>query len=335
MPFSDLDLVLVHEGRRSDLGGARGLDLVPDLGQQDRPRPLGPDARSGDHRGARGRQGPARAARRALRRGRRAARARAASTRASSCGVRRRRSEQPSCARSPSAMDGRGRGRIPARTRPQGVARRAARRPVVARIRARAAGGPTSVVRSANTLLLDVRAELHRNTERAEDVLRQQEQDGIAVAFDLADVDGGAGPRRAAAAGQPLLPRRRARPRPGLAAHRRHRGGRCCAGCSARPTRCARASLATSWRRTARSCSPATPIVRDDPGLVLRAARAAASTNCRSPRTRSTGCVAEAAAGRDAVAGGRRATTSWGCSARARLPCRCWSRSTWPDCSRR
>ena len=42
-----------------------------------------------------------------------------------------------------------------------------------------------SVVRSANTLLLDVRAELQRNTERAQDVLRQQEQDGIAVAFDL------------------------------------------------------------------------------------------------------------------------------------------------------
>ncbi len=46
-------------------------------------------------------------------------------------------------------------------------------------------------VRSAYTLLLDVRGELQRNTERGEDVLYQQEQDGVALAFDLVAAAGG------------------------------------------------------------------------------------------------------------------------------------------------
>ena len=46
------------------------------------------------------------------------------------------------------------------------------------------------VVRSANTLLLDVRAELHRNSGRAADILHQQDQDEIATVFGLVDVDG-------------------------------------------------------------------------------------------------------------------------------------------------
>jgi [protein-PII] uridylyltransferase len=48
-------------------------------------------------------------------------------------------------------------------------------------------------VREAYPVLLDVRGELHRLTGRAEDVLRQQEQDGVAAALGFADTDGDQG----------------------------------------------------------------------------------------------------------------------------------------------
>jgi [protein-PII] uridylyltransferase len=44
-------------------------------------------------------------------------------------------------------------------------------------------------VREAYTALLDVRGELHRLTDRADDVLRQQEQDGVAAALGVVDTD--------------------------------------------------------------------------------------------------------------------------------------------------
>ena len=75
-------------------------------------------------------------------------------------------------------------------------------------------------------------------------------------------------------------PQRRARARRRLAARRGRRRppAAACAGCSASPpgAGAARASRATSSPRTARSCWPATPTRAADPGLVLRAARAAA-----------------------------------------------------------
>jgi [protein-PII] uridylyltransferase len=43
--------------------------------------------------------------------------------------------------------------------------------------------------RTANTALLDVRGELHRVTGRAEDVLRRQEVDAVAARFDIGDGD--------------------------------------------------------------------------------------------------------------------------------------------------
>ncbi|SHF60331.1 UTP--GlnB (protein PII) uridylyltransferase, GlnD [Jatrophihabitans endophyticus] len=46
-------------------------------------------------------------------------------------------------------------------------------------------------VREAYPVLLDVRGELHRLTGRAEDVLRQQEHDGVATALGLTDTDTG------------------------------------------------------------------------------------------------------------------------------------------------
>jgi [protein-PII] uridylyltransferase len=48
-----------------------------------------------------------------------------------------------------------------------------------------------AAAREANTDLLDVRGELHRVTGRAEDVLRLQELDAVAASLDLADDDGG------------------------------------------------------------------------------------------------------------------------------------------------
>jgi [protein-PII] uridylyltransferase len=45
-------------------------------------------------------------------------------------------------------------------------------------------------VREAYPVLLDVRGELHRQTGRAEDVLRLQEQDGVAASLGLLDADG-------------------------------------------------------------------------------------------------------------------------------------------------
>jgi [protein-PII] uridylyltransferase len=47
----------------------------------------------------------------------------------------------------------------------------------------------TEPVRAARTTLLDIRGELHRRTERDEDVLRQQEQSGVATALGLPDGD--------------------------------------------------------------------------------------------------------------------------------------------------
>jgi [protein-PII] uridylyltransferase len=44
-------------------------------------------------------------------------------------------------------------------------------------------------VREAYPVLLDARGELHRLTDRAEDVLRQQEQDGVAAALGIVDTD--------------------------------------------------------------------------------------------------------------------------------------------------
>ena len=43
-PYSDLDLVLLHDGKADGLADARRAHLVPDLGQQGRPRPLGAHA---------------------------------------------------------------------------------------------------------------------------------------------------------------------------------------------------------------------------------------------------------------------------------------------------
>lgn len=50
-----------------------------------------------------------------------------------------------------------------------------------------------AAVREAYATLLDVRGELHRFTGRGEDVLRLQEHDGVAAALGLADDDGGPG----------------------------------------------------------------------------------------------------------------------------------------------
>ncbi len=47
-----------------------------------------------------------------------------------------------------------------------------------------------AAVRTANTALLDIRGELHRLTGRSEDVLRLQDHDAVASAFDLGAADG-------------------------------------------------------------------------------------------------------------------------------------------------
>jgi [protein-PII] uridylyltransferase len=136
-----------------------------------------------------------------------------------------------------------------------------------------------AVVRSATTLLLDVRGELHRNAARAQDVLLQQEQDGIAEAFGLAAADGG--PDR-----DELL--RRVNHCARVVAHELDRAWRRIDtgterrpllrrlfGSGSEPVRegIARDVVAQSGEVVlARDADP-----RADPGLVLRAARAAAT----------------------------------------------------------
>ena len=86
-----------------------------------------------------------------------------------------------------------GRGRLPARARPQGRAGRAARRPRPALGR----GGPAHPARRRprrasprpTRPLLDARVELHRRTGRAGDLLLLQEQDGVGRRARLRDAD--------------------------------------------------------------------------------------------------------------------------------------------------
>ncbi len=187
------------------------------------------------------------------------------------------------------------------------------------------------IVRSANTLLLDVRAELQRSTGRAEDVLYQQEQDGIAVAFGLVDVDGE--PDR-----DELL--RRVNHCARVVAHALELSWRRIdIGAARRPF--LRRLLGSGGNEPVREgiardvVAQAGEVVlsrdadpRADPGLVLRAARAAARTNYRSRRTPSTGWSRSpprsASRGRPS-----RATTSSRCSAPGRRRCRCSNPSIW------
>jgi [protein-PII] uridylyltransferase len=155
------------------------------------------------------------------------------------------------------------------------------------------------IVRSANTLLLDVRAELQRNTGRAEDVLHQQEQDGIAVTFGLMDFDGE--PDRdellrrvnhcaRVVAHSLVLAWRRI----DAAAPRRPLLRRLFGSTTAEPVRegIARDVVAQGGEVVlARDCDP-----RTDPGLVLRAARAAAAHELPFATHALDRLVAEAAA---------------------------------------
>ncbi|MEO8888982.1 MAG: [protein-PII] uridylyltransferase [Jatrophihabitantaceae bacterium] len=129
-------------------------------------------------------------------------------------------------------------------------------------------------VRTAYGLLLDVRGELHRRAERAEDVLRLQEQDGVGAALGLAAGDGRDAVLRQVNQAARVIAHtldgawRRAQP-----PIRRRRFGRA----PAAPERVglARDVVAHDGEiGLAREAAPAS-----DPGLVLRAAHAAAEHN--------------------------------------------------------
>jgi [protein-PII] uridylyltransferase len=135
-------------------------------------------------------------------------------------------------------------------------------------------------VREAYPVLLDVRGELHRLTGRAEDVLRQQEQDGVAAALGYVDTENDQGRdvllRRVNEAARAIahaldLAWRRIESTQDSRRPRRWRFG---TGQSATPERVGLAKDVVSQDGEVMLARDADPWA--DPGLVLRVARAAA-----------------------------------------------------------
>ena len=88
------------------------------------------------------------------------------------------------------ALGGRRRGGVPARAEPQGVARRPARRAGAARPRRRRSSSTTRCGCARPTRCCSTSAaSCTASTGRAEDVLRQQEHDGVAAALGYVDTD--------------------------------------------------------------------------------------------------------------------------------------------------
>ena len=130
-PVSDLDLLLVHEGRghsTEDARGARAAALVPHLGRRPRPRPLGPLARAVPPGRVEGPARRRRAARPAA--GRRATRSSspAPSPRCWRTGAPPPAGGCPSCCLHPAARRAARRAGLPHRAGAQGGARRHPRR---------------------------------------------------------------------------------------------------------------------------------------------------------------------------------------------------------------
>ena len=193
-------------------------------------------------------------------------------------------------------------------------------------------------VRAAYPVLLDVRGELHRIVGRPDDVLHLQEHDGVAAALGVLDEDGGPDrdtllrsvneAARTVAYALDLAWRRieadRARsrrPAPAGCSARRHRSGPNASGWPR-----------TSSPRTARWCSPATPShapMWDSP-CAPRGPRP--RTACRWASSPSSGWPRRR---RRCPSRGRPACSMTSCPSWAPgcRPCRCWNRSTMPACS--
>ena len=186
------------------------------------------------------------------------------------------------------ALAARRRGRVPARTEPQGLARRPARRPLAARAGARAAGRPAAGrARGQHRPARRARRAAPRSPGAPRTCCACRSTTPIAASLGLRD-----------AAGEPDRDEvlRRVNHAARTVTHALDTAFRrieahadaapvAARGCfgSARPGRCARASPATSSRRTARWCSPATR--RRAPTRDSSCARPAPRprTNCRSP----------------------------------------------------
>ena len=187
--------------------------------------------------------------------------------------------------------------------------------------------------RDAARALLDIRGELHRLLGRPDDVLRLQEHDSVAAALGLRDATGAPdrdevlrrvnyAARTVAHSLDTALRRVAPAPRPSL--RQRLFSG------SSGPVRegIARDVVAQDGEVVlARDASPAT-----DPGLVLRAARAAAENELPFAGYTLDRLRAESRARARTVAGTTSATTSSGCSAPAPRPSPCSKRSISPAC---